>query len=258
MHLRALIAALAVLIGAALVFVIAQGSDDQAARERVTSLQEKRAVRVEARLARHPTDKGRLLGTMEAWIQAGSEQLKGIDARAGQPVPSVVTEDYEAGLRAWERYLTQAGASTDTDAASMAAGTFYQLVEIGSADPERAMANAAGAVRAMAIVVKHDPNLLTLSNLALYRYFNGEYAAGDMAGRRAALDVPKSNRRSVLVQLAEQQERGEKFVARVQQGARELRETGKEELAEPIKGYGTPAGINGYEPGTAPKPGEIR
>lgn len=94
-----------------------------------------------------------------------------------------------------------------------------------------------------------------LSNLATYEYFNGEFAAGDRAAKAAAAEVTEPGDlepRDVIGQLNEYKERGEKFVARVKRGAEELEETGEEELENPIKGYGAPAGINGYEPGTGP------
>lgn len=252
MHLRAFIAVLAVLTVAVLVLVVATGSDGPAAEQRVTLPQEKKAVRIEGRLARRPGDEGAMIGAMREWIQAGAERLGKIDFRGGQAIPSVVSEDYEAGLRAWDDYLRQTGGKATANQAEMAGGTLFQLVEIGSTDPHVAAANAADAVRAQKIVCGLEPNLLTLSNLAIYHYFNGEYAAGDAVGKRAAQHVAKGRRASVFIQLRGYQERGEKFVARVKRGLETLRETGEKELDRPIKGYGSAAGINGYEPGTGP------
>jgi hypothetical protein len=252
MPLRAFIAALALLIGGALLWVITAGSDEPSSAQRATSAQEKQAVQLERQLSKDPTDQVLLAAAMRAWIGAGAERLITIDTRSGEPIPDAVTEDYEAGLQAWNRYLKQTDGEASAEMAEMAGATFFQLVEIGSTDPRAVTANAAGAVRAEKIACKHEPNLLSLSELAAFQYFNGEYAAGDKAGKRAARYVVKSRRKAVFIQLNSAQERGEKFVARVKRGLKTLEETGEEELDTPIKGYGWAAGINGYEPGTEP------
>jgi len=250
---RVFIAALALLIGGALLWAITAGSDDQSSSKRITSPLEKQAVRVEKQLAEDPGDEKLLLATMTAWIGAGSvwfEENGGSD----RPIPSTVPEDYRAGLRAWNRYLRQTGGEASTDNAEYAGAAFFSLVEIGSTDPSEAQANAAGAARALRIACKHERNLLNLSNLASYEYFNGEFAAGDRAAREAAAGLPPPKGKNsfgpgdAISQLNGYKERGEKFVARVKRGARALEESGEEELETAIKGYGSAAGINGYEP----------
>jgi hypothetical protein len=253
MFLRALAATLALLIGAAITWVVIASSDDRQPAQRVTSPQEKKAVRLEKQLAENPDDEKLLLRTAKAWIQAGAERLESVDVRLGEPIPDAAGEDYEAGMQAWNDYLEQTGGKASRDVAETAGITYFQLVEIGSKDPAEATANAAGAVRAQEIVCEYEPGLYTLSDLAIYEYFNGEYAAGDRAARKAAADEAEPGGlepRDVIGQLNEYKERGEKFVARVREGFKTLEETGEEELETPIKGYGSHAGLNGYEPGT--------
>jgi hypothetical protein len=245
-------------IGVILLWLIAAGSDNPH-RARVTSAQEKRASFLERGSAKENNEK-MLVRTMRAWIQAGAARLQEVDART-DPIPAAVSEDYEAGLRAWRSYLVQTGNEASYDLAELAGSTFFQLVEIGSTDPDKATANAAGAVRAQKIICRHTADLLTLSNLASYEYFNGEYSAGDRAARRAAADIVGEGGdfgpRDVIAQLNEYKERGEKFTARLKRGFETLEESGDDELGYAIKGYGSHAGLNGYEPGTAPAPGEI-
>jgi hypothetical protein len=255
MHLRAFIAVLGLLIVGGLLWVLTAGSDGPSQAPRAASPQEKKAVRLEKQLAQSPEDEKLQLRTMRAWIRAGADQLEGIYLRGGEPIPDAVAEDDEAGLKVWNDYLEQAGDEANPEAAEMAGVVYFQLVEIGSKDPSKAKANAASAVRAQKIVCKHEPILYTLSDLAIYQYFNGEYAAGDRAARKAAAEESQPGGlepQDVIGQLNEYKERGEKFVARVKQGFKTLEETGEEELETPIKGYGSHAGINGYEPGTVP------
>ncbi len=256
MFLRAFIAMLVLLIGGALVWAVTTGSDGRGP-QRATSPEERKAVRTERRLAAAPADRSLLRATMSSWLAAGADRLSEIDTRR-QPIPEAVVEDYEAGLRAWDRLLRQTRGEVDADVAASAATAFFELVEIGSSDPAVATAHAAGAVRAQKIVCKRNPNALTLSNLASYHYFNGEFAAGDRTTERTlrhtqGLRSVRGSTRYVYWKVLEgYRERGQKFVARVTTGLRTLRETGEEELPEPIKGYGAPAGINGYEPGAGP------
>lgn len=250
MSSRAFIAVLALVAAAVLLWVVTAGSDDPSAAERATSPGERNAVKIERRLAKDPGDETLLIVAMKTWIEAGGDRLSKIDTRGGEPVPEAVVEDYEAGLRAWNDYLDQAGDKASPDLAEMAAGTSFQLVEIGSRDPDEATANVDSALKAEKIVCKHDPNLLTLSNLAVYQYFNGENAAARAVTQRAAKYAVKAYRAAVFIQLNSARKRAERFIARVERGLRALEETGEEELDAPIKGYGWAAGLNGYEPGT--------
>lgn len=252
MPLRAFIAVPAILIGGALLWVAATGSDEPGAGERATSLDEREAVRIERRLDADPTNKALLAATIEAWMVAGADQLYKIDSHT-QPIPDAVVEDYEAGLRVWPRYLRQADDEVGTDVAETIGRTLFQLVEIGSTDPATVTRYAADAVRAQKIVGEQAPNLLTLTNLGTYQYFNGEYAAGDRTTERALPHIRKEERDTIAIIMEQTRERGERFVARVERGFRTLEETGEEELGSPIKGYGSPAGVNSYEPGAGPE-----
>ncbi len=253
MHLRTLIVVLALLVGGALVWAITAGSDESDQAERVTSLEEKRAVRIERQLADDPNNKALLVAATKQWLEAGNEVFEATP-NLEKPIQlsDAIHEDYEAGLRIWNDYLEQSGGEASVDLAGMAASIYFQLVEIGSRKPQVAAANAAGAARAQQIVVQHEPSPYTLGDLANYQYFNGEYAAGDKTVRRGALLEEKSQRSTYIDSFSGYKERGEKFVARVKRGLEELEETGEEELEAPIKGYGDAAGINGYEPGTGP------
>ncbi len=249
MFLRAFIAALALLIGGALLWVITAGSDEPSSvqRQRVTSPEEKKAVRIEKRLAEEPNNEGLLVAAVKTWIGAGAERLIKIDTNY-QPIPDAVGEDYEASLQAWNEYLKQTGGEASAELAEMAGGTFFQLAEIGSKSPHELTASVAAAVRAEKIVCKHEPSMFTFSDLAIYQYFNDEYAEGDKTSRRAVLDIGKSDRPSVAAQLKGYRERSKVFVSEVKKGFETLEETGEEELETPIRAYAHSAGINGEDP----------
>jgi ribonuclease HI len=238
---------LVLLIGGALLFSIGPfDTSDGGSSPRPRSALERQAERAEGQLATDHEDKKLLLAVMQAWIEAGNDRLSKVDTRT-QPIPSAVSEDFGAGLRAWNHYLRQTGGKAGADIAELAGDTFFKLVEIGSTDPSEAEANAAGAARALRIAGKLRPTLYTLSNLAVYEYFDGEYAAGDRAAEGAAADIRKSESKSVIEQLDEYRERAERFNRRVKRGTETLRESDEAKLPVPIKGYGSPAGLNGVE-----------
>lgn len=207
---------------------------------------EKQAEELEGQLVESPDDRRLLQATTKVWIGAGNDRLNRVDTRT-QPIPSAVRRDFRTGLRAWNRYLRETKGKAGADLAEQAGDTFFKLVEIGSTDPGVAKANAVGAARALRIAGRHRPTLYTLSNLAIYEYFNGRYAAGNRAGAGAAAAGSRAEAKVVWDQLDEYRERGEKFVGRLRRGMRALAESGQDELRTPIKGYGSPAGINGAE-----------
>lgn len=247
--------AVALLAGVALVWVIAAdsggGSDNSEASRPPLSPLERKAVRVERRLEKSPTDEGLLLATMYAWVGAGNARLEDREFGDKSPPPGMAP-NYRTGLRAWGRYLEETGGKAAVDDAEYAGAAYFSLVEIGSKDPEQVSADAAGAARALRIACRQRGNLFNLSNLATYEYFDGDVAAGNRAAQRAAADAKASGAAiapaAVIDQLNGYRERGEKFVARVKEGFETLEETGEDELDEPIKGYGSSAGINGGEP----------
>jgi hypothetical protein len=253
MHIRVLIAVVVLLIAGTLVWVITANSGGPEAAKRATSPPERKAVRIEKRLAGDPIDTALRAALMKAWIGAGTERFEHLDLFYKPiQVPDAVVEDYESGLSAWNEYLRQTDGEASAYLGGVAAVIFFQLVEIGSTDPGVATANAAGAVRAERIVSKHDPNSHTLSELAIYQYFNGESAAGDETAKRALKVSEKPIRDAIRESIEGSKERAEKFAARLKRGFKTLEETGDDELDQPIKGYGSAAGINGYEPGMGP------
>jgi hypothetical protein len=179
---------------------------------------------------------------MQAWLAAGHERLSNFGS--DKPIPRVVYDDLRKGLITWNRYLREADGEASSDLAGLASSSYFELVEIGSRRLDEIKANVAGAAKAQQIVVSHSADLYTLSNLAVYHYFNGEFAAGDDAAKYAAADA-QVNVKAVVQQLREYRKRGQRFRRDIARAAKELRRSGGDELHSRVKGYGSPAGING-------------
>ena len=183
---------------------------------------------------------------MRAWLAAGGERATDLESKA-HPVLAAPAEDFGAGLRDWHRYL-QVTARVDPDLAEQAGNTYFTLLEIGSRDLGEIEANAVGAARALQIAGRLRPILFTLSNEAIYEYFNGEFAAGDRAARAAAADAPAQTVAAVRGQFAGYRERAQFFRGQLRRAKAELRRTGKDLLAKPLKAYRDALNLNKEDP----------
>jgi hypothetical protein len=249
--------AIVVLVAGGLVLLIVQpfggdsGSDaavDPGSEHAPLTPGERKAEAVERRLAESPNNAKLLRTAMFSWIEAGGEQISKA-GHIGRPFPSAaVQRDFKAGLRAWNGYLRQTGGEADVNTAEAAGVTFFRLMELGSRNLAEIETNAADAARALRIAGRHRQSLFTLSNVAVYEYYNGEFAAGDRAGAGAAADVPKGDRPGVFENLHEYRENAEYFRGQLRRAAQELRETGAEELKEPLKAFASTADLNQEEP----------
>jgi hypothetical protein len=205
---------------------------------------EEQAERIEGRLAKDPTDEALLLALTRARISVGNAQTE-VDPQTGVPgtPPAEAREDFDQALQAWNRYLKQAGADPNPAAAQLVASTFFGLAERGSVNLAEIEENLATAVRAQRIVAERRPNVGSLSALAIYEFFNGDFAAGDEAAERAAAGATsKPEAQNVEKQLAGYRKRAKRYVTQAEQFAKAQQKAGREQLQNPFGGFGAPPG----------------
>jgi hypothetical protein len=238
--IRVVYACLALLMGASLFvavgpFNIAEffggGSTTSAAK-----ISEEQAERIEKRLARNPQDEQLLLSLIRARIGAGRAQAEENPATGTPELTPESIEQYEAAHQAWFRYLKQAGDEANPTTASLVASTFFSVAEQGETlgDIEESISNAA---KAQKVAAEASPNLNTLSTLAIFQYFNGEFAAGDKTAEKAAKESPsKSQAKSVEKQMASYRKRAKSWDTRRKKLAKQVSKQGKENLENPFGG----------------------
>jgi hypothetical protein len=237
-----------VALGGVLVVVLGQSKGQPQAKSRPLSSEERGAEKLERRLARSPGNHRLQLAAMEAWVEAGAQRLFHRNVES-ERIPVGVRQDFEAGMRIWDRYLEQVGGKADIDTAEIASSISLELAEIGSRDPADLEADVARAARAVQIAGRHRPTLFTLSNVAVYSYFNGEYARGDVAAKGAAETFMAKRRQDIVYeQLDSSREWAKVFRRLLAHANAELEESGDELLEEPLKAYTSEAGINKDEP----------
>jgi hypothetical protein len=143
---------------------------------------EERAERIEIELRKSPEDEELLAQLTKARTSAG-QQLLGTTptGEVGQTVDS--RNQYQQASSAWSEYL-KASNEPNASLAQQMAGVLFGLAQI-SRSYEEADANIVAAAEAQKIYADRRPSLNSLSTLALYEVFAGNYKAAEAANAEA-------------------------------------------------------------------------
>jgi hypothetical protein len=246
--IRVVYAILALLMGGSLFLVVGPfnlaelaggGSSGGTAAE----VFEEQAERIEGQLAKTPQDEQLLLALTRAHINGGNSQIEPA-ATPGEPVevPAEAREEFSAASEAWQRYLKLAGDEPSATGAQLVAGTYFRLAEAGSTSYGEIQENVALAAKAQRIAAEQQPNIGSLSTLAIYEYFNGDFAAADKAKNAAVAEATaKSEDESIEKQLDEYRKRAKQFQKAAQQAVKQEQSASRETLQNPF-GLGAPPG----------------
>jgi hypothetical protein len=241
---RVVYAILALLMGGSLFLVVGPVNlgaliGNSASTSSASQVLDEQAERIEQRLAKNPNDEQLLLTLTRARISAGNAKIEPVSETETPLITTEAREDFEAASRAWSRYLKEAGSEPSATGAQLVAATFFRLAEAGSTSFGEIEANAAKAAEAQQIAAEERPNLGSLSTLAIYEYFSGNFAAGDQATKQAAAKAPSNaEATSVEKQLAEYRKRAKTFQKGVKKAAKQEQKAGKEALQNPFGGVG--------------------
>ena len=116
------------------------------------------------------------------------------------------------------------------------AGTYFNLAET-SGSLEEAATNVKKAAKTQRIAAEAQPTVNSLTTLAIYEYYSGNFAAGDKATKKATALVPaKSEVKEVQKQMAEFRQRGKAFQAQKKEVAKQEGTQRKEALENPLGG----------------------
>jgi hypothetical protein len=245
--IRVVYACLALLMGASLFvavgpFNIAEffgnGSSTSAAE-----LSEEQAERIEQRLVKSPDDPNLLLQLTRSRISAG-QALAEQNPTTGTFTPTEESiEQYELAKESWNRYAKQAGAEVNPNAASLVATTFFTVAE-NSTELAAIEENVAAATRAQRAAAEASPDLNSLSTLAIFEYFNGEFEKGDETADKAAAEASsKSQRKEAEKRLDSIRKSAEGWQKRREKAAKQQAKAGKEQLENPFGGLSGGTGL---------------
>jgi hypothetical protein len=245
---RVVYAILALLMGASLFLVVGPfnlaslvgngGGETSAAK-----IDREQVQRIEARLRREPKSEALLLSLTRAHIlTAAALSETNPETGLASPTPEALGE-YAAALESWAGYLKQTN-NPNPAAAGSVAKTYITLAEF-SGGVEEAETNIAKAANAQRIAAEAQPSLGSLSLLATYEYFAGNYAKGDEAATEAAKKTTKTEAKEVKKKLAATRARAKQYQAEVRKFAKAEKEQGKEALKNPFGGLGSSPTLGG-------------
>ncbi len=239
--IRVVYAILALLMGASLFvavgpFNIGELLGTSSGGSSAAEVYEEQVDRVEGRLAKDPKNEELLLSLIRTRIGAGRALAEEDPATATPVLTPESIEQYEAGQEAWARYLKLAGSEANPTTAALVASTYFSVAERGETlgDIEE---NIAQATKAQRVAAAASPNLNTLSTLAIFEYFNGEFKAGDKTAAQAAEAAPsKSQVKGVEQQMASYRKRAKNWDKQRRKLAKQQAKQGKEQLQNPLGG----------------------
>lgn len=241
--IRVVYAILALLMGASLFLVVGPvniGSllGNSSSGTSASQVLDEQAERIERRLVKNPNDAQLLLALTRARIGAGNAQIEVVAETETPTISAEAHDDFKAASLAWSRYLKQAGNEPSSTAAQLVGATFLRLAE-SSTSVSEAVENVSKATNAQQIAAQQSPSINSLSTLAIYQYFNGDYAAADKTAKQAAAKAPtKAEATNVEKQLAEYRKRSKAFAKQKEEIAKIQSKAGKEALQNPFGGLG--------------------
>ncbi len=231
---RVVYAILALLMGASLFLVIgpfnlANVINTSSSVSASTALDE-HAERIERQLHKDPTDETLLLALARTRINAGITLSVNPETGAQVVATPEARAEFEQGLQAWSKYVKHSAEDPNPVVAQLAAEAYFRLAESSNGIPEteEAIENAATAQR-LAVQSKRDAN--SLSVLAIYEYFDGNFSEGDKIAKAA---VKLSGSPQAKQQLESYRKNAKEWQKQKKEFAKTEREQGKESLQNPL------------------------
>lgn len=241
--IRVVYAILALLMGGSLFLVIGPVNigeliGNSNSTSSAAAVFDEQVERVERRVASDPQNAQLLLTLTRAQISAGNAKLEGGSETEAPTLTPEAKKDFEAASETWSRYLKQAGDEPSATAAQLLAATLFRMAE-SSASLLQASEGIDKATKAQTIAAEENPNLNTLSTLAIYQTFNGEFAVAEKTTKQAAAKAPtKAEAKNVEKQIAEYRSRGKAFEKQRQELAKVQKKFNKEQLKNGLGGLG--------------------
>jgi hypothetical protein len=244
---RVVYAILALLMGASLFLVVGPFNIGNLINSGSTTnpskVLDEQAARVEVKLRAEPDNEGLLLSLTRARIAAGNALIEVSPETGAKVVSAEAHQEFERAAVAWHRYLKQAS-SVSASIAPLMASAYFTLAE-GAPGLEEAEKNVAEAAAAQKVAAEEQPTINSLSTLAIYEYYAGDFKAGDEAARKAKAKASKTEAKEVKKQMAEFRARGKAFEKQKQEFVKQEKEKGKESLQNPFGGLGGTSGSIG-------------
>jgi hypothetical protein len=201
--------------------------------------------RLERRLAKNPNDQAALVQLTRARYNAGNAQIERDPATGTLTgIPEEAVQDFNEAGDAWQRYLKTDPKPPNAIAAQLAAQALLYAAATSTA--AQFSDNIEGAAGAQAIFAEAKPSLNAYLTLAQYRFFAGDEAGGEEAGRKAEAEAPASQRSAVKQAVVQYRKAGEQLQKEVKASSKFQPGAGGEQALEnpvgSLSGGGSGAG----------------
>jgi hypothetical protein len=244
---RVVYAILALLMGASLFLVVGPfnianlvGGGSTVSANKVLDEQ---AERLERKLRTEPDNEALLAALTRTRISAGNALTEVSPETGAKLLAPEGRQEIEQAAAAWHRYLKQAS-SVSAPVASLMATAFFTLAETSPAfeEAEKSVAEAAATQK---VAAETQPTVNSLTTLAIYQYYAGNFKVGDEAARKAEAKAPKGEAKEVKKKMAEFRANAKAFEKQKQEFAKQQKKQGKESLQNPFGGLGGASGSVG-------------
>jgi len=240
--IRVVYATLALLMGTSLFVAVGPFNLAELLGESSTSADEvldDQVQRLERRAAGEPQNEQLLLTLTRTQIAAGNAQVEPAEPGEVAAIPPEAHADFDAALESWNRYLNQVEGEPNPAAAQLVAGTFFRVAESGATTYAEVERNVEEAAKAQRIAAEASPSVGTLTTLAIYESFNGNFGAADKAVEEAQELAPtKAEAKAIEQQLSQFRKNAKEFVKQAKQAAKQEGQASKERLRSPFPGLG--------------------
>jgi len=237
---RVVYAILALLMGASLFLVVGPfnignlvGSSGSTNASQALNEQ---AKRIELKLRTEPDNEDLLTALTRTRIAAGNALTEVSPETGAKILAPEGQQEFEQAAATWDRYLEQAN-SVSASVAPLMASAFFTLAETSSGF-EEVVANIDEAAATQNLAAEARPTVNSLSTLAIYEYYAGNFEAGDEAAKKAAAKAPKAEAKEVKKKIAQWRPRAKSFQQQKQEFAEQEKKQGKEALKNPFSGLG--------------------
>lgn len=245
---RVVYAILALLMGASLFLVVGPvniGSlfGNESGASNAAKILQEQADRTELKLNREPQNEALLLSLSRSRIGAGNAMAE-VDPETGASLQTVEgRQELERGTAAWSRYL-KLTEEPKASGALLVSTAYFGLAET-SGSLEEAVSYVDKAAQTQRLAAEAQPSIGTLTTLALYQFYAGDFAAGDKTVKEAeAKATTKAEAKAVGEQMKEYRQRGKALEAQKKEIAKQEEAQGKERLENPLGGLsGTSGGL---------------
>lgn len=243
---RVVYAVLALLMGASLFLVMGPVSitslfNNESSSSAAAVLREQ-AERTEQKLARDPQNEALLLSLTRSRIGAGNAMTE-TNSETGATLLTVEgRQELERGIEAWGQYLKQTD-EPKASAALLVANSYFGLAET-SGTLQEAVDNVDNAAKTQRIAAEAQPSIGTLTSLAIFEYYAGNFGAGDEVVKEAeAKATTKSEAKEIGRQMNEYRKRGKALEAQKKELVKQEKAQGKERLENPLGNLGAAGGL---------------